>query len=576
MSPFSALLQLKTVTPFLYGLRWRYVTGALLLIVTNCCALMIPWLMKLAVDGLKHPEKALLSTSAIAALIAVVAAGYAVVRIFSRTVIFNAARMLEFKIREALFSHLLTLDAVFFASSRTGDILSRFTNDLGNLRMLFGFGMMSILNITILCLAALWMMIQINPVLAFAATVPLPIMILAVRLISSRIFKVSKEAQEELARLSSFTEEAVGAIRLIKSYCRERFFSGQFDEVSGCCLAKNLELARLRGMVLPVTAICTGASSLAVLYLGGRLVIDGQISLGQLVEFSGLLSLLAWPSAMLGWIITLSRRGAASMSRLNELMEYKPAIVDQPAARQLAGLGQGIEARGLSFSFGERQVLCNISFRLSPGERVGITGSVGSGKSSLLRLIPRLLQVSDGMLFVDGLDINSVEIASLRRLIGYMPQEASLFSRSIEENIIYGGNGDIASIVQQAGLASDLAGFSDGLSTIIGEKGVTLSGGQRQRVALARALIRQPELLLFDDPLSSVDAGREDEILRALADNWQGKTVLMVSQRLSAFRYCDRVLVLDEGQIMEQGTTEELMKLGGRYAELARLQSIER
>lgn len=568
----SSITELKTIIPFLRGLRWRYAVGALLLVITNGAALLIPWLLKQAIDGLQSPTKAALSFTSVAAMIAAISVGYAFVRILSRTVTLNAARMLEFQIREALFARLVLLDLGFFSRERTGDILSRFSNDLTNVRMLAGFGAMSVLNTLVIYLAAVWLMVQINPWLTMAAVAPLPLMVLAVRIMSSRIFTVSRQAQDELARLSSLTEESVGAVRLIKSYCRETVMGKQFDAISGQCLVKNLELARLRGMVMPIMAAATGAGVLAVLYLGGRLVIGGQISLGQFVAFSGYLALLAWPTAVLGWILTLAQRGAASMARLNALLQSIPAVEDQPDAKELTGLGSGIEARKLCFSYGDRQILSDVSFSVAPGERVGITGPVGSGKSTLLRLIPRLLPVPDGMLFVDGIASNNATIASLRNLIGYLPQETALFSRSIQENVAYGGKGVVQEAVLQAGLATDLAGFSEGLETVVGERGVTLSGGQRQRVALARALVREPELLLLDDPLSSVDAGREDEILGALAKSWQGKTVLMVSQRLSAFRDCQRVLVLDEGRIVEQGAPDELVRLGGRYAELARLQ----
>ncbi|MCE1225264.1 MAG: ABC transporter ATP-binding protein/permease [Geobacteraceae bacterium] len=563
---------LKTLLPFLQGLRWRYACGAFLLVITNACALLIPWLLKLVIDGLQHPEQASLSAGRVALLIGLVAAGYAVVRIFSRTMILNAARLLEFQIREALFARLMTLDLGYFSRERSGDILSRFANDLTNVRMLTGFGVMSLLNTAVIYLAGLWLMIRINPWLTVAAVAPLPLMVLAVRMMSSRIFSVSRQAQDELARLSSLAEESVGAIRLIKSYCRETYVAGQFDAVAGQCLARNLELARLRGLVMPIMALATGAGTLAVLYLGGRLVIGSQISLGQFVAFSGYLALLAWPTAVLGWILTLAQRGAASMERLNELLQSSPAVVERADAQPVVDLGQGLEARQLSFRYGDRPVLQDISFYIRPGERVGITGPVGCGKSTLLRLIPRLLPLSDGMLFINGQDVNGLELASLRRLMGYLPQETTLFSRSIAENVAYGGDGILELAVQRAGLDSDLQEFSAGLTTVVGERGVTLSGGQRQRVALARALVREPELLLLDDPLASVDAGREDEILGALAESWQGKTVLLVSQRLSAFRDCQRILVLDEGRIVEQGTPEELLQLGGRYAELARMQ----
>lgn len=568
----SRLAELTALLPFLQGLRWRYAAGTLLLVLTNGCALLIPWLMKLAIDGLQHPVAARFTPSGIAFLIGSTAVVYAVVRIFSRTVLLNAARLLEFAIREALFARLTLLDPGFFSRERTGDILSRFANDLTNLRMLTGFGTLSLLNTVIIYLAALWLMVGISPLLTLAAVAPLPLMILAVRALSSRIFQLSREAQEQLAAISSLTEETVGAIRLIKSYCREAHFDQLFAEATARNLAKNLTLARLRGIVMPIMGWAAGLGTLAVLYLGGRQVITGQITLGQFVAFSGYLALLVWPTASLGWILTMMQRGAASMARLNELLTAQPTVVDPPVPRHLHALGSGLELRGLCFSYGERCVLQDVSLRLSPGERIGITGPVGSGKSTLLRLIARLLPVQQGMLLVDGHDITTVAIDSYRRLIGYVPQEAQLFSRSIRENVAYGGEGTVADAVARAGLSTDLDGFAEGLQTVVGERGITLSGGQRQRVALARALVRDPQLLVLDDPLAAVDAGREDEILEALSANWADKTVLMVSQRLSAFRDCHRVLVLNEGCIVEEGPPDLLLQHGGRYAELARLQ----
>jgi len=570
MQTRSALAHLHTLTPFLDGLRWRYAVGAFLLLLTNGCALLIPWLLKLTVEGLKEPAGADFSTGQYALAIAGLALLHCLVRISSRTTILHAARIVEFRVRETLFQRLLALDLSFYNRERTGDLLSRFSNDLGNVRMLVGFGAMSLLNTAIIYLAAVWLMLLISPWLTLAAVGPLPLMVLLVRRISGRVFSLSREAQEELARLSSLAEESVSAVRLLKSYCREPHFDSLFDQASRDCLDKNLELARVRGLVMPIMVAATGIGTLAVLFIGGRQVIAGSMSLGDFVAFSGYLALLAWPTAVMGWILTLLQRGAASMGRLNELLAATPLL--EAGAEQAATFHQSLELRQLSFSYGDRPVLQQLSCSISPGERLGITGTVGSGKTTLLRILARLLPVAPGQFLLDGHDVNQFSLSSVRGLTGYLPQEAFLFSRSIAENIAYGGDGDTLYGAEQAGLTSDLDSFSDGLSTLVGERGVTLSGGQRQRVALARALVREPALLLLDDPLASVDAGKEDEILDALAANWQGKTVVLVSQRLSAFRDCQRVLVLDDGRIVEEGSPQDLLARDGRYADLARLQ----
>ena len=535
--------------------------------------------MKLAVDGLQHPQAARFSPAACALVIVGLAIGHCITRIFSRTLILNAARIIEFRIREDLFQRLLILDQLFFSISRTGDILSRFSNDLTNVRMLTGFGAMSAMNTLILYVATVTLMLRIHPWLTLCAIIPFPLMILVVKKVSHRLFQRSLAAQEELARLTSLTEESISTVRLIKSYCREEHFQGLFGKVSAAYLGHSLRLARLRGLLIPVMAAATGAGTLIVLFVGGRLVISGAITLGDFVAFSGYLAMLVWPTAVMGWILTLAQRGAASMSRLAAILVAEPAVSEAGDAKPLTDVQAGIELRELSIGYGEVQVLNRISCYIAAGERIGITGEVGSGKSTLLKLLPRLLPVDDGRIFIDGRDINHVTLDSLRALIGYVPQEAFLFSRSIRENIAYGAavgdGGNVDELARQASLTADVDKFREGLDTMVGEKGVALSGGQKQRLSIARALSVKPRILLLDDPLSSVDAGREEEILGELGRFCGDRTVLIVSQRLSAFRDCDRVLVLQGGGIAEEGRPAELLERDGLYARMYRMQRLE-
>jgi ATP-binding cassette subfamily B multidrug efflux pump len=533
--------------------------------------------MKLAVEALQHPLGARFSPASCALIIVLLAILHCTTRIFSRTLILNAARIIEFRIRNDLFHHLTGLDLGYFSRSRSGDTLSRFSNDLTNVRMLTGFGAMSAINTLLVYSAAVTMMIRIHPRLTFWAIFPFPLMVLIVKKISHRLFHRSLQAQVELARLSSQAEETVSAVRLIKSYCREEYFHKEFGKTAERYLKNNLRLARLRGIIIPVMAIATGSGTLIVLFMGGRLVITNIITLGDFVAFSGYLAMLVWPTAVLGWILTLAQRGAASMSRLAEILGAEPTITDHPDAQPIDTMQQGIEVSNLRFSYGEAEVIGGISFRIQAGETVGITGEVGSGKTTLLRLIPRLLPVSEGMLFVDGRDINTITTASLRRLIGYVPQETFLFSRTVADNIRYGIMGDhpadvMTKAASQAGFLEDVEAFPDKFETRVGEKGVTLSGGQKQRLAIARAVVGNPPILLLDDPLSAVDAGREDEILNELGKFYTGRTVLIVSQRVSAFRDCDRIIVLNSGLIAEQGTPAELLQQGGMYTEICRRQ----
>lgn len=533
--------------------------------------------MKLAVEALQKPATARFSASTCALVIVTLAAMHCVTRVFSRTLTLNAARIIEYRIREDLFNSLLRLDLSFFAASRTGDILSRFSNDLTNVRMLTGFGAMSAMNTLILYISTITLMLRIHPWLTTCAIAPFPLMVLLVKKVSHRMFTRSLAAQEELARLSSLTEESVSAVRLIKSYCREEHFQGLFETIGDRYLEHNLAMARLRGLIIPVMAGATGAGTLIVLFLGGRLVISNAITLGDFVAFSGYLAMLVWPTAIMGWILTMMQRGASSMSRLNSILTAEPAVTDTPSATPLNEVREGIELRNLTLSYDDTRVLESISCRIAAGERVGITGAIGSGKSSLLRTIPRLLPVADGMIMIDGKDINHITLTSLRSLIGYVPQEAFLFSRSIRENISYGVSEETADVVtaaRKAGFWDDVNKFGDGMETLVGEKGVSLSGGQKQRLSIARALLPDPRILLLDDPLSAVDAAREEEVLHELSGFYGNRTVLIVSHRLSVFRDCHRILVLKDGKIAEQGSPAELLAKDGLYAEMYRMQRL--
>ncbi len=573
MKKDEPIKDLARLIPYISKLRWRYVGGAAFLLFTNAFALLIPWFMKLAVEALQHPAGARFSPSDCALIIILLAVLHCVTRIFSRTMVLNAARVIEFQIRNDLFRCLTRLDLSYFSTSRSGDILSRFSNDLTNVRMLAGFGSMSMINTLLVYCAAVTLMFRIHPWLTFWAILPFPMMVFIVKKVSHRLFHRSLQAQEELARLSSQAEETISAVRLIKSYCREEYFEQQFGKTAGSYLKHNLRLARLRGTIIPVMAIATGSGTLIVLFMGGQLVIANTITLGDFVAFSGYLAMLVWPTAVLGWILTLAQRGAASMSRLAGILAAEPTVVDHPDAQPVTSLQQGIEARELRFSYGDTNIIEGISFHIKAGETVGITGEVGSGKTTLLRLISRLLPVAPGMLFIDGRDINTTTTTSLRRLIGYVPQETFLFSRTVADNIGYGIAGQqsaevIRKAAGQAGFLEDVEGFPAAFETQVGEGGVTLSGGQKQRLAIARAVAGDPPLLLLDDPLSAVDAGREEEILNELGKFYDGRTVLIVSQRVSAFRDCDRIIVLKSGQIAEQGVPAELYQRGGLYTEI--------
>jgi ATP-binding cassette, subfamily B, multidrug efflux pump len=538
------------------------------------------------VESFQHGPAAIHSPAFYAVLIVSAALFQGVIRIFSRTTLLHAARRIEYLIREELYARLISLDLPYFSRERTGDILSRFSNDLTNVRMLIGFGVLNIINTVIVYIAALALMVRISPLLTLCAIIPFPLMIFVVKRISASMFRRSKRAQEELARLSSKVEENVSAAAVIRAYCREEGEIAAFRGVSEDYLASNMAMARLRGLMLPVMAATGALGTLVVLFMGGGRVITGELTFGDFVAFNGYLAMLIWPTIMMGWILNLMQRGAASMSRLNHVLEARATVTDPARPAEIEKIRGEIELRNLCFSYDlERSpasedglTLKNISLTITKGMKVGIVGPVGSGKSTLAKLIPHLYPVPDGMLFIDGTDINAIPLRLLRDAIGFVPQESFLFSRTIADNIGYGRSGaaqeEIEAAARMAGLAPDVERLPDGYATLVGERGVTLSGGQKQRAAIARALLKNPSILILDDPLSAVDTRTEEAILASLADYYGDRTVLIVSHRLSALRGCNLIVVLDRGAIVEEGTHDQLLDLEGRYAAIWREQQL--
>jgi ATP-binding cassette subfamily B protein len=535
--------------------------------------------MKLAIEGLQHPSAASVTPGQFGLMIAAAAVIQGVVRLFSRTTLLNAGRRIEYLLREDLYGKLLTLDRAFFSTWRTGDILSRLANDLTNVRMLLGFGVLSLFNTLVVYTAAVFLMIRISPFLTLCAIAPFPVMVLIVKRISASMFRRSKRLQEALSRLTTRVEENCSAAAVVKAYCRQERELDSFREVCGSYLDASMGVAKLRGVMLPVMAATGAAGTLIVLLVGGGEVIRGRLTLGGFVAFNGYLAMLVWPTIMFGWILNMLQRGAASITRLGEILNAAGEVSEPVSPVEPGVIDGAIEFRNLHFSYGGQPVLCGIDLKITPGARIGIVGVVGSGKSTLVRLIPRLFPVADGMLFIDGIDLNRLPLKKLRDAVGFVPQESFLFSRSIAQNIAYGKpNASLEEVERAAsiaGLAGDVARFPDGFDTLVGERGVALSGGQKQRVAIARALIKEPRILILDDPLSAVDADTEEEILQALSAYYGERTVLIVSHRLSPLRNCDRIIVMEEGVIVEEGSHLELLERKGRYAAIHREEQLK-
>lgn len=577
------LQELAPLLPFVGERAWGYAAGLFWLLATNGFALLIPWLLKHAVDALRSSSPTSFSPRTYAAAMIAAALLHGGTRVLSRTTLLHGAREIEFSLREALFAKLLSLDPPFFSRERTGDLMSRFTNDLTNVRMLVGFGALNVLNTLILYGAALALMIRISPTLTIATLLPFPLMILVVKRLSASMFVRSRTVQERLADMTSFVEENVSGATVIKTLCREEDQIARFRAVSLSYLGASLDTARLRALMVPVMAATGGLGTMILLLYGGSLVIDGRITLGDFVAFSGYLAMLVWPTVVMGWILNLIQRGAASMQRINMIFDASPDIPPPPPVRPTTATTAttgAIRVESLSFSYGDTPVLRDVSFSLPAGGSLGITGAVGSGKSTLVKLLARLLPLQGGEIRYGDTPLSLIPEEELRRLVAVVPQESILFSRTIRENVLYGlegGNEELLrEVTERASLSDDVARFDRGFDTLVGERGVMLSGGQRQRCSIARAVAMETPVLILDDPLSAVDTRTEEAILSRLKDPSRSRTTIVVSHRLSPLAWCDRIILLDRGGIVEEGSHDELLARGGTYARLWELQRLER
>jgi ATP-binding cassette subfamily B multidrug efflux pump len=562
------------------------VLRAVCLAATNVLALSIPWLIKGAIDAIRAAAAGqtdlvhrLVVRNAI--LIAACAVVQGLIRTWSRILIFNAGRNIEYRLRGDVFRHLLRQDAGFFRAHPTGDVMSRLTNDLGAVRMLFGPGLLNLFNTALVYLTTLWVLVHLSPRLTLWALLPYPALLAGARLFSRKMYKASRAIAEQLGTMSTSIQEDLAGIAVIKHYTLEPDRQAKFRSLNDEYLARSLALVRARGSLMPLFAVLGGAGTLIVLWVGGREVIAGHLTVGGLVAFNAYLVLLSWPTIALGWIIGIWQRGLAAWVRVRELLATVPRIGDPlPGTGAAETMGApSIEVRDLSVVVDGRLLVDRVSFSLRAGTTLAVVGPTGAGKTTLVDAIVRLQEVAPGTIFVGGCDVTRLALATLRGQVGYAPQDAFLFSATVAENIGFGireSTPDDAARIRRAaeaaGLAPDIAILPDGYDTMVGERGITLSGGQRQRVALARAICAAPQILILDDSLSSVDAQTEREILTRLRPILAGRTSILISHRVAAVKDADQILVLDGGRVAELGTHPTLLAGGGVYASLYREQ----
>ncbi|HTA19428.1 MAG TPA: ABC transporter ATP-binding protein [Polyangia bacterium] len=564
----------------------RLLLGVLALGGTNVFALAIPRLLRSAIDRLQTMGAG--ARDAVvrdAILIGVFAILQAAIRTVSRVFIFNAGRNIEYTLRRDLFGHLTRLDAAFYRRHATGDVMSRLTNDLGAVRVLFGPGILNLFNTTIVYVSTTWILLKMSPSLTLAALAPYPILMTCARLSGRYMFKASREMQEQLGHMSTSIQEDLAGISVVKHYGLEDDRHRRFRALNDEYLVRALRLVRARGVLGPLFAMLAGGGTLIVLWVGGRQVIEGRMTLGALVAFNAYVVQLSWPTIALGWIIGIWQRGIAGWARVRDLLGTEPAIKDSkdpvPADVTAGPIEPAIEVRDLTLTVGDRRLLDGVSFSVQAGRTLAIVGPTGSGKTTLVDALVRLQDVAPGAVSIGGHDVTTLPLARLRALVGYAPQDAFLFSATVAENIGFGIRDErdeerrrarVVHAAEAAGLAPDIAVLPDGYDTVVGERGITLSGGQRQRVALARALASEPRILMLDDTLSSVDAQTEREILTRLRPILRERTSIVVSHRVAAVKEADQIVVLDAGRITERGTHGDLLAAGGLYSSLYREQ----
>jgi ATP-binding cassette subfamily B protein len=549
-------------------------------VFANLIGLSQPQVLRIAVDDLYTGVTAA-KLGRYAVWIFAIALVAGLFRYFMRQVVIGISRHIEFDLRNDLFAHLQKLPVSYYHAHRTGELMARATNDLSAVRMMLGPAIMYLVNTLVGTAVALAFMIRISPRLTLLALIPMPFVSLSMWYFGDRIHRRFEEIQAHFAELTARVQENLAGVRVVRAFGREAGELAAFDTANTEYLNKNLALVHVSGLFDPSLSLFTGLAALLALWLGGMETMRGRITIGEFVAFTAYLGTLNWPMIALGWVVNLFQRGMASFARLAEILDAPVEIESAPDAVAPASVRGEIEFRGLTFTHpgASRPALEDVTIRVPAGSTTAIVGRTGCGKSTLLSLLTRTFDPPPGTVFLDGIDVRRFDLHALRDHVSMVPQDVFLFSETVADNIAYGvehaDRPAIEAVARTAGLAEDIAGFPAGYETLVGERGITLSGGQRQRVAIARALLRGAPVLLLDDCLSSVDAHTEEQILGGLRPEMRRRTTLIVAHRVSTVRDADRIVVLEDGRVVESGSHDQLLVHGGRYAALAREQQLE-
>ena len=576
---------LRPLYPYLWKYRGTLAIGALTVLLTNGIWVLFPQVIQRATDALNgHITRNQLLKYCL--LMVAIAFSKGIFQFLTRWLVIGVSREIEYDLRNDLFRHLEGLSYSYYQKTRTGDIMARATNDLNAVRMLLGPAIMYSANTLVMTAAALIFMWKTSPRLTLYAFLPLPLISIVIQYFGRRIHERFERIQAQFSDISARTQENFSGARLIRAYVQEEAEIARFEQSNQEYVLRTLPLARLMGMLWPSLEVMLGLAIVLVLWLGGREVLLHRITVGQFIAFNTYMLLLTWPIIAMGWVINIFQRGTASLGRINEILVARPEITDAEAKPDLAASGDSrelmageIELRNLNFGYNGVPVLHEINLTIPAGSSLAIVGPTGSGKTTLVSLIPRIYDAPAGALLLDGRPIREYPLEMLRRNIGFVPQETFLFSDTVRGNIAFGAENatdeEVRAAAEAANIAADIEGFPAQYETIVGERGITLSGGQKQRTAIARAIIRNPRILILDDALSSVDTYTEERILNHLRQIMRGRTTIFISHRVSTVRAADKIAVLHQGRIVEVGTHDELLARNGYYTDLYNKQLLE-